>query len=103
MTEPLTEPLLLVYDLGEGRGTQCFVSDHAVFKDLRGYHTDEDLSFYSNSQHLQVLDEIGGSVVIYGNNLNSTENKVNTLIALFQSTRPVVGQCFRGVILLHPF
>lgn len=100
--EPELLPLLIVYDCGEGDGTQCFVADHHVFRDLRGFHTDGNLRFYSNWMHHQVLDEIGDRVTIYGNNLNSPENKVNTMIELFRYEMPSEGQEFRATIVLHP-
>lgn len=96
-------PMLVVYDLCEGEGVQCIVTDHHVFSEVEGFHTDDNLSsFYSNKMHTEVLDEIGDRVLIYGKNLNSAENKVNALIELLQGPTPPEGQNFRATIILHP-
>jgi len=94
--------MLIVYDLQEGGGIQFVVADHPVFSHVVGFHADSDLSFYTNDMHTKVLDEIGNKVLLYGNNLNSAENKVNTMLKLFGGERPATGQRFRATISLNP-
>lgn len=94
-------PMLIVYDLEEGAGIQFVVADHPVFAHVTGFHTDNDLSFYTNDMHMRILDEIGNKVLIYGRNLNSAENKVNTMLKLFAGDRPTAGQQFRAIICIN--
>jgi len=90
-------PVLVIYYTVEG-GVRCVVSNHPLFSHVTGFHTDDDLSFYTNDMHMKALDEVGNRVLIYGNNLNSAENKMNTMLELFGHERPTVGQRFRATI-----
>lgn len=94
-------PMLVVYDLQEGAGIEFVVADHPVFAHVTGFHTNSNLSFYTNDMHTKVLDEIGNKVLIYGNNINSAENKVNTMLKLFAGDCPSEGQQFRATILIN--
>lgn len=96
-------PMLMMYDLCEGNGIECVMADHHVFRDVEGFHTDDNLSsFYSDKMNHDVLDEIGDRVTIFGKNLNSVENKVKALVEVFQGQTPPEGQRFRATIVLHP-
>lgn len=102
ITEPPTRaPILLIYHSVESTGPTVVCGDHWALRDVVGYQTDDNMSFYTNEMHMSVLDEIGNKVTIWGRNLNSTENKINTLIALFGDSPAGRGREFRAVIHLR--
>lgn len=101
-TEPPTvahqKSILLIYHSVEATGRTVVCGDHWVLRDVVGYQSDDNLGFYTNEMHMAVLDDIGNDVHIWGRNLNSTENKINTLIALFGDNPATRGQEFRALI-----
>ena len=92
------EPILLIYSSCEMAGPAALSGDHWALRDIIGYQSDDDLGFYTNDMHTAVLDDIGNKVAIFGRNLNSIENKINTLVALFEDNSAVRGQQHRAVI-----
>ena len=72
-------------------GPTALSGDHWALQDIVGYQSDEDLSLHTKEMHMAVLDQIGNKVIIWGRNLNSTENKINTLIALFGDNLAIGG------------
>ena len=102
VTEPPTvahqKSILLIYHSVEATGPTVVCGDHWALRDVVGYQSDDNWSFYTNEMHIAILDDIGNDVHIWGRNLNSTENKINTLVALFGGNSAARGQEFRAVI-----
>ena len=92
------KPILLIYSSCEMTGPAALSGDHWALRDVVGYQSDDNLGFYTNEMHMAVLDDIGNDVHIWGRNLNSTENKINTLVALFGENSAARGQQHRAVI-----